>query len=157
MKSIGKQEAALKDEIEFSLNALILRSDDCNTFIPCPLCPITKNFGILYALLPNSKPKKKIIQTTTHTSISYVFLLLVMSYVHEIKIKVTGVVTAYLNRLEWYDYLWRGEWSRERKRDSQGPGRGLGRRRHEQLWEPLFWFLERENKNNKETQLVYRR
>ena len=58
MKSIGKQEAALKDEIEFSLNALILRSDDCNTFIPCPLCPITKNFGILYALLPNSTPKK---------------------------------------------------------------------------------------------------
>lgn len=27
--------------------AFILLSEDCNTFIPCPLCPTTKNFGIL--------------------------------------------------------------------------------------------------------------
>lgn len=56
MKSRGKQEAALKDDIVFSLMALILPSDDCNKFMPCPLCPITINFGILYAVLPNSTP-----------------------------------------------------------------------------------------------------
>jgi hypothetical protein len=46
----------LKEAIEFSLMAVILRSDDCNTFIPCPLCPITRNFGTLYAPLPKSTP-----------------------------------------------------------------------------------------------------
>jgi hypothetical protein len=60
MKSRGKEEAALKDIMEFSLMALILRSVDWNTFIPFPLCPITTNFGIFNpSPLLISKPDQK--------------------------------------------------------------------------------------------------
>lgn len=47
MKSSGYLAEELNEAIEFSLIACILLSDDCSTFIPCPLCPTTRNFGIL--------------------------------------------------------------------------------------------------------------
>lgn len=47
MKSKGNLAAALKERIEFSLIDFILLSEDCNMFIPLPLCPITTNFGNL--------------------------------------------------------------------------------------------------------------
>lgn len=50
MKSRGNLEAELKERIEFSLMDFILRSQDCNMFIPLPLCPITTN-------LPNLNPR----------------------------------------------------------------------------------------------------
>lgn len=62
MKSMGNLAAELKERIEFSLNPLVLRSDDCNTFIPFPLCPITENPGILNdvgLLISKTKNKKK--------------------------------------------------------------------------------------------------
>jgi hypothetical protein len=65
MKSIGYLAAELNERIEFSLTPLALRSDDCNTFIPIPLCPITENPGNLNDVgLLNSKPviKDKIIR-----------------------------------------------------------------------------------------------
>lgn len=46
-KSTGNFAAVLKEIIEFSLTAFILRSAEFNIFIPFPLCPITANFGIL--------------------------------------------------------------------------------------------------------------
>jgi hypothetical protein len=60
MKSMGCLAALLKDIMEFSLIAFILRSVDCKIFIPFPLCPNTKNFGVLNAAsLFNSTPAKK--------------------------------------------------------------------------------------------------
>lgn len=47
MKSIGNWAAELKERMEFSLMDFILLSDDCNMFIPLPLCPITTNLGHL--------------------------------------------------------------------------------------------------------------
>lgn len=45
--------------MEFSLMALILRSEDWITFIPFPLCPITTNLGNLNPPLLISKPEIK--------------------------------------------------------------------------------------------------
>ena len=61
MKSIGNLAAELKERMEFSLMAFILESELCKTFMPCPLWPITKNFGILndIAVLFNSNPTSK--------------------------------------------------------------------------------------------------
>lgn len=58
-KSIGNWAAELKERIEFSLIALILISEDCNMFIPFPLCPINTNFGHLclhFLASPSSSP-----------------------------------------------------------------------------------------------------
>lgn len=37
--------------------AFILLSEDCNMFMPLPLCPITRNFGILNDDRPTSTPE----------------------------------------------------------------------------------------------------
>ena len=37
--------------------AFILQSEDCNMFMPLPLCPITRNFGILNDDRPTSTPE----------------------------------------------------------------------------------------------------
>lgn len=36
--------------------AFILRSADCNMFMPLPLCPTTRNLGILNDARPTSRP-----------------------------------------------------------------------------------------------------
>jgi hypothetical protein len=56
MKSRGNLEAEMKERIEFSLMDFILRSQDCNVFIPLPLCPITTNFPNLNPRLVSSLP-----------------------------------------------------------------------------------------------------
>jgi len=69
MKSMGCLAALLKDIMEFSLIAFILRSVDCKIFIPFPLCPNTKNFGVLNAAsLFNSTPAKKNPKPTSRKS-----------------------------------------------------------------------------------------
>ena len=60
MKSMGNLAAELKERMEFSLMAFVLESELCKLFIPSPLCPITKNFGILNDdALFNSNPTPK--------------------------------------------------------------------------------------------------
>lgn len=54
MKSRGNLEAELKERIEFSLTDFILPSEDCNMFIPLPLCPATMNFPNLNPLFISS-------------------------------------------------------------------------------------------------------
>jgi hypothetical protein len=100
MKSMGCLAALLKDIMEFSLIAFILRSVDCKIFIPFPLCPNTKNFGVLNAAsLFNSTPAKK--KPKTH-----------------IKKVQESIKKALLLAI----YLWRNELSREKERHSQGRG-----------------------------------
>jgi len=48
----------------FSFMALILRSEDCRTFMPLPLWPMTTNLGILKPLRPISTPALKIMNNT---------------------------------------------------------------------------------------------
>lgn len=56
MKSRGNLEAEMKERIEFSFMDFILRSQDCNMFIPLPLCPITTNFPNLNPRFVSSLP-----------------------------------------------------------------------------------------------------
>lgn len=100
---MGKVAALLKEMIEFSLMALILLSDDCNTFIPLPLCPITANFGVLQPPLPIARPDQIIIR----------FLLK----------KKSNNRTAWIDRsIDPLTYLWEGGWSRVPARHFPGPG-----------------------------------
>lgn len=117
---MGNLAAALNDKIEFSLMALILLSEDCNAFIPLPLCPITKNFEALNAFRPNSTPTKTPIE--------------INNKIHHQEQE---------NQQKTRNHLWRIDLSRVPERHCPAPDRGEERRRHGRPSEPFLKERER--------------
>jgi len=97
MKSRGNLEAELKERIAFSLMDFVLRSQDCNMFIPLPLCPITTNFPNLNPRFVSSLPS---IFTPDHQSNKEKKLMLFLKKEKNIDQEFKGIIAINIVKLQ---------------------------------------------------------
>lgn len=128
MKSRGRFVAALKARIVFSLIDFILLSDDCNMFIPLPLCPITTNFGNLKLPVTSSPSPLTPKQEKLNKALAYKTKIYIYICPY-IKIKIDS-------RDETYHY--ESGLRRSLMWHYQGLDQDWEHQKHEQLWEPFM-------------------